>query len=224
MRTGEALMEQRPRVFQFHPGPIEIRIDPLLRVHGYKRPDQVRPDVLAVAQQCVARAKALLDPQLFYRRVGVEACSEGKMRLETGTVLHCAAFDRYLGRPRFVIVAILTLGSRIDAQIGEWLEKDDVLEAMLFETAAWLGLEALTKEFTAHLRVTVGAEGYRLSPRMSPGYSYHLSSGPCEWPLDQQKPLFDLFRDATLPVRLLESCAMMPKMSRTGLYGLRIED
>ena len=59
---------------------------------------------------------------------------------------------------------------------------------------------------------------------MAPGYSYHLDSGTCEWPLEEQKALFDLFRHATLPVRLLESCAMLPKMSRTGLYALRIAD
>ena len=130
MRTGEALTEERPRVFQFDPGPIGIRVDPLLRVHGYKRLEQVRPDVRAVAQQCVVRAKTLLDPHLHYLRVGVDACSDGRMRLETGTLLHCKAFERYLGKPRFVIIAIITLGSRIDRQVATWLNNEDVLEAI----------------------------------------------------------------------------------------------
>jgi hypothetical protein len=209
-------------VFQFDPGPIGIRVDPLLRVHGYKRLEQVRPDVRAVAQQCVVRAKTLLDPHLHYLRVGVDACCDGRMRLETGTILHCKAFERYLGKPRFVIIAILTLGSRIDEQVDSWLKNEDILEAMFLETAAWLALEALTTKFAAHLRLTAGGEGYRLSPRMSPGYSYHLKSGTCEWSLEEQKALFDLFGQAALPVKLLESCAMVPKMSRTGLYALRV--
>jgi len=37
----------------------------------------------------------------------------------------------------------------------------------------------------------------------------------------EQKPLFELFSDTKLPVRLMESCAMYPKKSRSGLYGLR---
>jgi cobalamin-dependent methionine synthase I len=57
---------------------------------------------------------------------------------------------------------------------------------------------------------------------MSPGYSYQLKSGPCEWSLDEQKALFDVFGEAKLPVKLMESCAMVPKMSRTGLYALRV--
>jgi hypothetical protein len=210
-------------VFQFAPGAIGIRVAPLLRVHGYKQPDQVRPDVRAVAQQSVERATALLDPQLHYLRLGVTTCSGGTMRLETGTTLHCGAFERYLGNPRFVIVAILTLGGRIDEQVGAWVKSEDIVEAMFLETAAWLALEAFTAQFASHLRLAAAAEGYRLSSRMSPGYSYQLKTGPCEWPLEEQKALFDLFDQASLPVRLLESCAMAPKMSRTGLYALRAE-
>lgn len=222
METEEALIEERPRVFRFDPGPIGIRLDPLLRVHGYKSPEHVRPDVRAIAQACVERAKALLDPSLHYLRVGVETCSGDTLRLQTGTMLRCKAFERYLGNPRFVVIAILTLGSRIDKQVDAWLREEDVLEAMFLETAAWLALETMTTKFASYLRYTVGAEGYRLSPRMSPGYSYQLKSGPCEWSLDQQKALFDVFGHGELPVKLMDSCAMVPKMSRTGLYALRV--
>jgi len=34
--------------------------------------------------------------------------------------------------------------------------------------------------------------------------------------------LHSLFDGFSLSVRLLESCAMVPKMSRSGLYGLRL--
>jgi hypothetical protein len=41
------------------------------------------------------------------------------------------------------------------------------------------------------------------------------------WPLEEQPALFGLFGNAELPVSLMSSCAMSPKLSRSGLYGIR---
>lgn len=220
MRPREALAEPLPEVFRFKPGPLTVRIEPLLRVHGYKQPELVRPDVRAVARKTVAIAEALFRPCVVYQRVGVEASARGWIRLDTGATLHCEAFGRHMPDPRSLIVSVLTMGQAIDKQVGAWLEKEDVLEALFIETAAWLAIESVTKDFAAYLRKLVSAEGLRLSRRMAPGYSYSLESGRCEWPLEEQKHLFDLFCPAQLPVQLLDSFVMLPKLSRTAVYGL----
>jgi len=41
----------------------------------------------------------------------------------------------------------------------------------------------------------------------------------CVWPLEEQIGLFGLFKNAHLPVTVMASCAMQPKMSRSGLFG-----
>jgi len=58
--------------------------------------------------------------------------------------------------------------------------------------------------------------------RMGPGYEYRLrnSDRRVRWELTEQAALFRLFRDAPLPITLMSSCAMQPKMSRSGIYGL----
>ena len=66
----------------------------------------------------------------------------------------------------------------------------------------------------------VGPEGLRPTQRMGPGYSYKVDGGLEMWSLEDQRQLFEVFEGVDLPVRLLESCAMLPKMSRSGLYGL----
>ena len=47
------------------------------------------------------------------------------------------------------------------------------------------------------------------------------SADDSEWPLEEQKSLFALFEGRAISVQLLDSCAMIPKMSRSGLYGVR---
>ena len=76
----------------------------------------------------------------------------------------------------------------------------------------------------ADIGKTLSAEGLSLGPRLGPGYSYRLEGLPAEkrveWPLEQQRELISLFGDAKLPIELLESAVMLPKMSRSGLFGI----
>ncbi len=75
-------------------------------------------------------------------------------------------------------------------------------------------------DVSVYLGDLIKPEGLRLTRRMGPGYSYKINGDETMWSLEQQHQLFEVFDGEDLPVRLLESCAMMPKMSRSGLYGL----
>jgi cobalamin-dependent methionine synthase I len=55
---------------------------------------------------------------------------------------------------------------------------------------------------------------------MGPGYSYKIEGQAVSWPLEQQAELFRLLRPEALGMTLLESCAMLPKISRSGIYGI----
>ncbi len=68
---------------------------------------------------------------------------------------------------------------------------------------AWIGFETNP----------VRDENLAPTRRLGPGY--------VDWPLEEQAALVALLDGAPLPVRLLDSCAMIPKKSRSGLYGLR---
>ena len=88
------------------------------------------------------------------------------------------------------------------------------------ESAAWLGVEDATKQFVLIVRKWATQHNARISRRLGPGYSYPVEGRQIQWELHDQQPLFASFGDAGIPVRLLESSAMLPKMSRSGLFGL----
>jgi len=92
---------------------------------------------------------------------------------------------------------------------------------LFLETVGWMAVEQATKRLLRHLGELVGPEGLVLTRRMAPGYSFSVGGRKCDWSLFEQPALFGIFRDVELPVRLLESGGMVPKMSRSGLYGLR---
>lgn len=196
----------------FVPRGITIPTDPLLRMQGYRDLARVRARVRKIADQAAAKAESLVAPEAHYRRVRIDACTATSVRLETGTVFHSSRFAKALSGCPEVVVFLLTVGQRLDDAVAELSTSDDLVTALFMEMAGWLAIERATKQLVEHLWSLAGVEGKRLSRRLAPGYA--------DWPLDEQKPLFDLFDGIDLPIQLLEGSAMIPKKSRSGLYGL----
>ena len=205
---------------EFRPGSITIRTDSMLRIHGYRNMDRVRPIIKQTAGKMVQVVAQAIDAVVHYRRLPISKCTDGTLLLEGGTVFHCDAFSRYHAASEQVLVFVLTLGKGLDEAAMEFGNQQQLLEQLFLETAGWLGVEAVNRQFATHIREQAVEKGYRLTRRMAPGYTFKKDGGVCSWALEDQKPLFTLFDDTELPVAMLESCAMLPSMSRTGLYGL----
>ena len=209
-----------PALDTFIPVDITVRVEPVLRIHGYRHPERVRADVREHAERAVRLANSLLEPVVAYRQIPVERCDGRGLVLEEGIRFESPVFAQYAQGVREVVVFVLTAGARFGRQVGEFLEADDVLDALFLETSGWLGIEGATRSFARHLRDAAGRQCSRMTRRLGPGYSYKTENGPVEWDLREQHRLFEVFGDAHLPVELLDSGVMLPKLSRSGLYGL----
>lgn len=218
--SSDLVAELLPALATFTPGRITVRVEPLLRIHGYRQPEKVRPDVREHADRAVGLANSLLEPTVVYRQLPVKRCDERGLFLEPGIEFRSPVFSAYAGGARDAIVFVLTIGDSFGTKVAEFLETEDILEALFLETAGWLGLEDATRRFARHLREVASRQGSRITRRLGPGYSYKTGSGLTEWDLRDQHRLFAAFGDALLPVELLESGVMLPKLSRSGLYGV----
>ncbi|NQU62232.1 MAG: hypothetical protein HQ512_13965 [Rhodospirillales bacterium] len=197
----------------YDPPMADIPLDHVLRIQGYRDLSSVRNDVRAIATDMTVLADKLAAPKAFFREVPVEACADGALTLKTGTRFTGDVFGQVLQDCDTVIAFVLTLGDALDNEVGNCLKAGEIVEALFLETAGWLGIEQSSKQLAIHLQDRAHGDGLCLTRRLGPGYK--------EWDLLEQKPLFELFAETELPVRLLESCAMFPKKSRSGLFGLR---
>jgi hypothetical protein len=199
--------------------PITIDEANILRIQGYRDPARIRPIIKKAASMAARETEGLIQPVVCSRRLGVSSCENGVLTLDDGAVFHNEGFDRFLDGVEQVVVFVLTMGHLLDQAVKDYIADDQLLNALFLETAGWLGIEAATKQFSIELRQLARAGNHRLSPRMGPGYSYKLDGRSAIWPLEQQQVLFKLFEGHDIDVQLLESCAMLPKISRSGLYG-----
>lgn len=204
----------------FRPERLSIPTDRILRLQGYRDLPRVRPQIRAAAEEMARLAESLIEPQVHYCVLPVRHCAAGRLELVSGASFENEAFPRFLTGVQRVVALITTLGDGLDNTVIGMIERFEPLEALLLETAGWLGIERATKAFQADLHGRLTPLGYRLSPRMAPGYSYRVEGRDVAWALEQQRELFSLFAGQPIPVTLMESCAMKPKMSRSGLYGV----
>ena len=206
----------------FEPAAIELSVNKVLRMLGYTDMERVRPVVRSISEEVVAQVEDVVRPIVYFKHKNIKSCSGGVLETEDGITLHCKAFQRYMDGCDQVVALVLTLGGSIDELEDRFSDNEQLLEMVILEMAGWLAIEQATKQFTIHLRDLEEPRRHRLSRRMAPGYGYKIDGKKCTWPLEEQPKIFEFFEPGRLPVQLLEnSCAMTPKMSRSGLFGLQ---
>ncbi len=208
------------RVRHFEPVPPVVLHERILRVQGYAEMGRVRPAIVSAAQAMARRAEALSRPAVAYQYRPLHALDDEGMELGDGARLQSRAFATRMAGCTQIASFVLSCGKELGDTVVALADAGDLLEAVLLETAGWLCIEDATRQFKALLRSNATARGLRITSRMGPGYAYRVGDAEVNWPLEDQVAFFALFGDEPLPVTLMASCAMNPKLSRSGLYGV----
>ena len=215
-----AWSSQRSELSFFHASAPAISGDRILRIQGYSDLTRVRPAIRQAADAMAAVAGPMSEPCVAFRRVRIAANRPETLVLDGGCELHCRIFPRVLSGCTEIVPFALTVGEPLGQRIVELAEAGDLLEAVLLETAGWLCIEDATRQFKIGLREASLRRNRRITSRLGPGYSYQIDGETCDWPLEEQRALFALLGGGDLPVSLMSSCAMQPKLSRSGMYGI----
>ena len=206
---------------RFRAGPVDVRAERILRIQGYREMERVRRPIRRAADRAAEIACEIAEGEVGYRRVAIASCRGANLDLEGGERFECVAFERFLAECESVLVFAMTAGAAIDRRIDELMAADEPVVALLLDTAGWLAVESVTRQFSERIKAQCGPAGLRLTRRMGPGYTYRVGREMAPWGLEEQAGLFRTLGEEVSPVTVLESGAMIPKMSRSGLYGLR---
>lgn len=204
-------------------------VDPtrILRVHKYRDLSKVRQIITDAAKKASDDALALCDISAKYIIKPIDCIDSEGLALKGGPCFSNPAFGRHLHGCDYLLAFVITIGPALDNRVIHLIDDAfEPLDALFLETAGWLTIETATRSFARDVKHTISQFGYGMSVRMGPGYEYALpdTGRRVRWNLEQQRELFEMFGDSELPVTLMESCAMQPKMSRSGVYGLRPPD
>ncbi|SRR5258706_5280498 len=181
---------------------LSVRPERVLRAH-YPAHAAVDPEVRATAEAMAAHALEIAVPVAWARQVPIDALVVTSATLSY-SLRGCFAAQLFL----------VTLGPRLDQRVTELFEAMDGLEGLFLDTAGWLALQSALGALRRRLGVRARAAGHRLTRRVGPGY--------LDWPIEEQPALVGtLTAGAALPgIEVLESGAILPEKTLTGLFGL----
>jgi len=220
-------MQDLGEIGEWRCDPPTLDVRRLLGVHKYKDLTKVRPVILKAAEKAIEIAREVSVPCAVHTTAQIGAIDEDGMLLSGGVRLNCAAFQNKLSMSYQILAFIITLGPELDTTVSDgFADGSDPLGPLFLDTAGWLMIEAVTREFSKQQKRRYLEDGHQLSARMAPGYDYPVlgSTARAGWDLTDQSELFGLFREQDLPVELLESGGMIPRMSRSGIFGIRKAD
>jgi hypothetical protein len=189
---------------------LEVQIDPqlILAVHGYnenRKPNQVIRDVVEKAS---AEAQNLVDPKALYQEFPIVQLTADSATIEGGT---CFSIGREIGSlwqgSKALGIALYTIGGRLEDRVTELLAGGEHTEALNLDIAGTVALGVVGVQVQYHACERLASHGLETGPWLNPGY--------LDWPLTDQRLIFDLMPAASVNVRLNDQCMMVPKKSVT---------
>jgi hypothetical protein len=192
---------------------VSVRPEQILRAH-YPDLGPVAAEVRATAAAMAAHGIEIAHPVGWLRQVAIRAVEGSRVELEGNAVLTSQTLAALLqGSPAVQLFAV-TLGPQVDARVHELFEAMDGLEGLFLDTAGWVIVQSALSAVRRKCATKARSEGYRLTRRIGPGY--------LDWALEEQAIVFRaLAAGAALPpVEVLESGAILPEKTLTGLFGL----
>jgi hypothetical protein len=192
--------------------PISVRVEQILRMH-YPDIKPVASEVRATATAMAAHALELAAPVAWLRQVPVRRIDDARVELDVSLTVTSATLSSAMRGAIAAQLFMVTLGSRLDQRVSELFQAMDGLEGLFLDTAGWILVQSTLGAVRRRLAARA-QDKYRLTRRVAPGY--------LDWSITEQPIVADaLAAGETLPgIEVLESGAILPEKTLTGLYGL----
>lgn len=118
----------------------------------------------------------------------------------------------YIREAEQVALFLCTAGEDFTRMTNALNEQGDIMEAYLLDAIGSLTVEKTMDKIQEILKNEAHNRHLKISNRYSPGY--------CNWPLSDQKALFELIGENPTGISLSDSCLMTPRKSVSGIIAI----
>ncbi len=185
----------------------------VLRLLGAKQGRCVSPASLRRVDLLTEELQRMLKPQLVYRILELLEVNSSLICLADGTRFKSRKLAKALAKAEAVCCFVATVGPAVEMKVQQLMQRKRYANAYVLDAMGSMSAENIVEQFYRRMARRQAEKNSAVTLRFSPGY--------CDWPIQQQRPLFKLFADAdNLHVALNDSCLMSPRKSVSGLFGL----
>ena len=158
----------------------------------------------------------LINPSLYYQHIEIDAVEKGAVLLKEGTEFKSSKLSKTLKDCEEIVCYIITLGDDVEVKIKRLMNEKRLTEAYILDAIASVAADNMVTTFHLRIKREYEKEGKQVTLCFSPGY--------CDWPITEQKKLFNLFDSNEMDVELTDSYFMKPRKSISGVFGITPKD
>jgi hypothetical protein len=191
-----------------------IENDKLVTLLGGQNKKRLPKSIRKKVHTAKEKLTKLIKPKLHYRIVKnvVNDNDKAVIQLDETVKFTSAKLAKTLKHAEKIVCFIGTIGTDVEHEINRLLGKQKLADAYILDAMASVAVENMIDRFQDLMEKRFSAEDRTVTLRFSPGY--------CDWPVTQQKKLFNIFDPKQLDVELLDSCLMKPRKSVSGVFGI----
>ncbi len=193
---------------------IEVTIDPraILHVQGYSPKREPNPAILKLINRAAEEAGPLVKPLAICKESPIAELKEDSLILQNGVCFSIGPrISEWYKGSKSLMIAICTIGDSLEKRLAELSARGEHTAALNLDIAGSVALGSLGDQVHQHICEKASARGIEMGPFLNPGYR--------EWPLTDQRLIFDIMPAASIGVSLNEQCMMVPKKSITYCAG-----
>lgn len=154
----------------------------------------------------------LMNPRLLFVKERIKTVEGGRVYLKGGMTLKSPKLSRTLRDSEKLICFLTTIGGEIDFEINRMMLQGHLSEAFIMDALGSVAVETVAEQFHRRMEREYSLRDRAVTLRFSPGY--------CDWPVEEQRKLFELFGSNTAGIELKDSCLMMPRKSISAVFGV----
>lgn len=192
---------------------LNLETKQVLRREGIRRHGSVKPEIINLIDELLVTIKDnhLLEPTVAFETHIITEIDQSKLSL-TNVNLHSPLFASSMLNAKELAVVLCTIGPRLEHKVTEYLGKNEPLRGILLDGIGSAAVDLLTQEICRHIAGIASTRGYQASSPLSPGTS--------NFPITEQKQLFQLVPSEQIGVRLSGSGIMVPRKSTSMVIGI----
>jgi len=154
----------------------------------------------------------LMNPRLLFIKERIKKAEGGRVYLDGGMSLKSPKLSRVLRDSEEMVCFITTIGGGIDSEINAMMRQGHLSDAFIMDALGSVAVESVAEQFHRLMQSRYGEKNKAVTLRFSPGY--------CDWPIEEQRKLFELFDSNTAGIELKDSWLMIPRKSISAAFGV----
>ena len=166
----------------------------------------------ALIEECCDTVVRLAEPKGVFQQGYYEASSQHVLcnmpfKVKSEQVLN------FLEESPIVLIAAITLGSKIEEEIDQKFLSRDVAGGIALDSAAAVAIGQILDQMTGYINELVRGKGYKVFWRLSPGTG--------DWPASQQLDLANAAGGGQIGLSVTPGGMLVPRKTVTALFSLQ---